>query len=72
MRNPIKLGMLALLASTALMTVSANAAAVPNSSAIRGAIDSLSVVDNVQYYYGGRQYCWYDVGWQGPGFYWCG
>ncbi len=50
MRNPIKLGMLALLASTALMTVSADAAAVPNSNGIRGAIDSLSVVDNVQIY----------------------
>jgi hypothetical protein len=23
-------------------------------------------------FYGGRQYCWYDGGWQGPGWYWCG
>ena len=45
MRNPIKLGMLALLASTALMTVSANAASAPNSNAIRAAIDDLSVID---------------------------
>jgi hypothetical protein len=21
---------------------------------------------------GGRQYCWYDDGWRGPGWYWCG
>ncbi len=24
------------------------------------------------YFYGGRNYCWYDGGWDGPGFYWCG
>ncbi len=22
--------------------------------------------------WGGRQYCWYDGGWRGPGWYWCG
>jgi hypothetical protein len=25
-----------------------------------------------QYVYGGRNYCWYDGGWKGPGYYWCG
>ncbi|MGD0142197.1 MAG: hypothetical protein ABSC92_03480 [Rhizomicrobium sp.] len=24
------------------------------------------------YFFGGRNYCWYDAGWQGPGYYWCG
>ena len=73
MRYSIKLGMLALLASTALMTARADAAAVPNSNGIRAAIDALSMVDNVQFYvFGGRRYCWYDDGWQGPGWYWCG
>ncbi|HUI96266.1 MAG TPA: ricin-type beta-trefoil lectin domain protein [Xanthobacteraceae bacterium] len=24
------------------------------------------------YYYTGHQYCWYDGGWHGPGWYWCG
>ena len=24
------------------------------------------------YYWGGRRYCWYDNGWTGPGWYWCG
>jgi hypothetical protein len=24
------------------------------------------------FYYGGRSYCWYDNGWRGPGWYWCG
>ena len=40
MRNSIKLGMLALLASTALMTAHADAASAPNSNGIRAAIDA--------------------------------
>ena len=38
----------------------------------RAAIDDLNIVDNVQYFWGGRRYCWYDDGWNGPGWYWCG
>jgi hypothetical protein len=74
MRNSIKLGMLALLASTALITSRADAAGLPNSNSIRAAIDDLSMIDTVQgvYVIDGRRYCWYDVGWQGPGWYWCG
>lgn len=26
----------------------------------------------VQFFWGGRNYCWYDGGWHGPGWYWCG
>ncbi len=30
-------------------------------------------LDSVQLFlFGGRHYCWYDAGWQGPGWYWCG
>jgi hypothetical protein len=29
-------------------------------------------VEQAQFIYGGRNYCWYDSGWRGPGFYWCG
>jgi hypothetical protein len=28
--------------------------------------------ENVQFFFGGRDDCWYDYGWRGPGFYWCG
>lgn len=31
-----------------------------------------SDVEQAQYVYGGRNYCWYANGWRGPGFYWCG
>ncbi len=30
------------------------------------------MLDRVQFIFGGRTFCWYDIGWQGPGFYWCG
>src|SRR5437588_554595 len=36
------------------------------------AADSLGLVEKSQYFYGGRDYCWYPDGWHGPGFYWCG
>jgi hypothetical protein len=31
-----------------------------------------AAVEQTQYAYGGRNYCWYDNGWRGPGYYWCG
>ena len=36
------------------------------------AADGLSTVEKTQFYYSGRDYCWYPDGWHGPGFYWCG
>jgi hypothetical protein len=38
----------------------------------KAAAGDQSVIDQVQYRYAGREYCWYDDGWRGPGFYWCG
>jgi hypothetical protein len=29
-------------------------------------------LQDAQFIFGGRNYCWYDSGWRGPGFYWCG
>jgi hypothetical protein len=26
----------------------------------------------VDFSFGGHRHCWYDDGWHGPGFYWCG
>jgi len=28
--------------------------------------------EKAQFLWGGRNYCWYAGGWQGPGYYWCG
>ena len=40
--------------------------------AIRSAADSLNAVEHVQFIWLGHNYCWYDDGWNGPGWYWCG
>jgi hypothetical protein len=32
----------------------------------------LAVVKTAQFVWQGRRYCWYDDGWRGPGWYWCG
>jgi len=29
-------------------------------------------LEQAQFLWGGRNYCWYDGGWHGPGYYWCG
>src|SRR5262245_32696422 len=74
MRNSITVGMLALLASTALVTTRADAASMPGASGIIAALDSGSTIETVQgtFVWRGRRYCWYDFGWNGPGWYWCG
>jgi hypothetical protein len=48
------------------------AEAMPLGHAIGDAADALNVVEQSQFIYGGRNYCWYPNGWRGPGFYWCG
>ena len=49
----------------------AQAAPVGNSG-LGAAGNSLSLVEKTQFFFGDREYCWYDDGWHGPGFYWCG
>jgi hypothetical protein len=40
---------------------------------LRAALASLNIIEKAQaFVWHGRQYCWYDDGWRGPGFYWCG
>lgn len=65
----------AAVAALAIMSgSSANVlAGVPSqTNGIRGALEALSSVETVQYYWGGRRYCFYDDPWHGPGWYWCG
>ncbi len=43
-------------------------------AAIGAALPSTQIlpVERAQFFFGGQNYCWYDSGWQGPGWYWCG
>ena len=31
-----------------------------------------AIAEQVQFRFGGRDFCWADDGWRGPGWYWCG
>jgi hypothetical protein len=50
------------------------AQAAPAPQLISGVYDpgAPPALDRAQYVWGGRHYCWYDGGWHGPGYYWCG
>jgi hypothetical protein len=70
----LKLLALTLVVSSAvsLPFVGAAEAAVGMSAGEAANIALPSQVQNAQFVFGGRSYCWYGDGWQGPGFYWCG
>ena len=67
--------MLALAAASSLLgaAVAGGAQAAPQPLLIAQPDRAGDVVtlDKVQYFWGGRRYCWYE-GWNGPGYYWCG
>jgi hypothetical protein len=64
---------IALAASVALPLASSAEAAVGDGILSAG-IPSIQIapMENAQFFFGGQNYCWYDAGWQGPGWYWCG
>jgi hypothetical protein len=39
---------------------------------LRAAADEQAAIETVAFYWQGRRYCWYESGWRGPGWYWCG
>jgi hypothetical protein len=43
-----------------------------DSSGVRAGLQGIDIARTVQYAWGGQDYCWYDDGWNGPGWYWCG
>jgi hypothetical protein len=63
---------LAAIALSAGVLAMSKADAMPLGSALGNAADSLNVVEQTQFVWGGRNYCWYPDGWRGPGWYWCG
>ena len=40
--------------------------------AVRDSLAESSPVENAQFVWGGRNYCWYASAWRGPGWYQCG
>lgn len=63
---------LTIAAVAASVFVLGKANAMPLNSGLGDAADRLSAIEKTQFFYLGRNYCWYPDGWHGPGFYWCG
>lgn len=61
-----------LLGSAAGAAVETAQAATPQLIAGVETVGAPAPVQQVQYVYAGRNYCWYGGGWHGPGYYWCG
>jgi hypothetical protein len=63
----------ALAAGVALPLTNSAEAAVGDGILSAG-IPSIQIapVEKAQFFFGGQNYCWYDAGWRGPGWYWCG
>lgn len=61
----------ALGAGTTLLG-SAQAAPVGALGQLGTAADDLNMIEQAQYVWRGRRYCWYPTGWKGPGWYRCG
>jgi hypothetical protein len=54
-----------------LVCARAVGAPIGHSLALRAAGDAQNPIQEVQYYWNGYNYCWYDYGWRGPGWYVC-
>ncbi len=63
---------IAALAVPVMATSAAQAGISAGAAGVRNLATENAPVERVQYLYGGQNYCWYDTGWQGPGWYWCG
>ncbi len=63
----------ALVVGVSLFEGSTQAAVVAGSNGILAGAETLNPMQNAQVYmWEGRRHCWYDNGWNGPGWYWCG
>lgn len=64
---------LALASSLAIPLANTAEAAIAD-GALGARLGSIQIapIEDAQFVFGGRNYCWYDDAWQGPGWYWCG
>jgi hypothetical protein len=62
---------LGLIAASLLAALPAGSEAAPLQDGVYRS-DGAPLLQEVQFFWGGRDYCWYDYGWHGPGWYWCG
>jgi len=61
-----------ILSAALVLPIGAAQAGVIAPQGFGAALEQHGLVDQVQYRYAGRDYCWYPRGWHGAGWYWCG
>ena len=62
----------AVLSAGAAFATQADAAMSDGALGARQALAQRGPLERVQFFFGGRNFCWYLNGWRGPGWYWCG
>ena len=67
----LKTALAVAVAGFSLSLAGAANAAMPETG-MSVAADHVTVVDQVDFLFGGHRHCWYADGWNGPGRYWCG
>jgi hypothetical protein len=67
-----KIALAAAIAVGGFLSIAGSANATVAATSMSAAADRLTVVDQVQFIFGGHRHCWYADGWNGPGWYWCG
>jgi hypothetical protein len=67
-----KIALAVALAVSSMLSIASSANATIAATGVSAAVDRLTAVDQVQFFYGGHRHCWYPEGWHGPGWYWRG
>src|SRR5215470_5315335 len=72
MRSPFALGAAAAVLITGTALTFSSTHAMPVAGGMRSTADKMDLIQNAAFVWNGRSYCWYDDGWNGPGWYVCG
>jgi hypothetical protein len=67
-----KIALAVSVAVSSLLAIGSSANATIAATGMSPAADHLTLIDQVQFVFGGHKHCWYPDGWNGPGWYWCG
>jgi hypothetical protein len=67
-----KIGLATAVAVGVSALIAGGANATIATTGMSAALDRLATVEQVDFRWGGHRHCWYEDGWHGPGWYWCG
>ena len=67
-----KIALTIALGAGVALPVATTAEAAMSIDSLNQAMTQIAPIEHTQFVLNGQQYCWYDGGWRGPGWYWCG